>query len=239
MMLKVEGLTKKYRNIVAVDNISFTLNRGDIAGLLGPNGAGKSTTIKTIVGLLRKNSGSITVGDHPHTSRDAKKKFTYVPEAPELYDMLTVWEHLQFIAYAYDVAGFEGKAERLLERFDLWDKKDKLAKELSKGMKQKVSICCGLLPEPLLYLFDEPMIGLDPKSIRETKLIFKELSAQQKTILVSTHLLDSIENLCGRVLVLKQGKIIVDMAMEEMKRKLGNSESVSLEELFLEVTRDE
>lgn len=238
-MLKVEGLTKKYRNIVAVDDISFSLNRGDIVGLLGPNGAGKSTTIKTIVGLLRKNSGNITVANYSHISQEAKKKFTYVPEVPELYDMLTVWEHLQFIAYAYDVADFENKAERLLERFDLWDKKDKLAKELSKGMKQKVSICCGLLPEPDLYLFDEPMIGLDPKSIREAKLIFKELSRKQKTILVSTHLLDSIENLCGWVLVMKQGKIIVDMAMEEMKRKLGNNESVSLEELFLEVTRDE
>jgi ABC-2 type transport system ATP-binding protein len=238
-MLKIEGLTKKYKNVVAVDGISFSLNKGDIVGLLGPNGAGKSTTIKTIVGLLRKNGGSITVADYPHTSREAKKKFTYVPEAPELYDMLTVWEHLQFIAYAYDVTDFEDKAERLLERFDLWGKKDKLAKELSKGMKQKVSICCGLLPDPELYLFDEPMIGLDPRSIREIKLIFKELSRQQKTILVSTHLLDSIENLCDRVLVMKEGKIIVDMTMEEMKRKLGSSESVSLEELFLEVTRDE
>lgn len=238
-MLEVEHLTKKYRSNVAVDDISFTLNQGDIVGLLGPNGAGKSTTIKTIVGLLRKTAGSITIGNYPSTSREAKKKFTYVPEVPELYDMLTVWEHLEFIGYAYHVANFEEKAEKLIERFDLWDKKDKLAQELSKGMKQKVSICCGLLPEPDLYLFDEPMIGLDPKSIRETKLIFKELSEQQKTVLISTHLLDSIENLCHRVLVMKQGKIIVDMAMEEMKKKLGNSENVSLEELFLEVTRDE
>ena len=238
-MLKVECLTKKYKSFVAVDDISFTLNQGEIVGLLGPNGAGKSTTIKTIVGLLRKTAGSITIGNYPNTSLDAKKKFAYVPEAPELYDMLTVWEHLHFIGYAYDVANFEEKAERLIERYDLWDKKDKLTKELSKGMKQKVSICCGLLPEPDLYLFDEPMIGLDPKAIRETKSIFKELSEQQKTVLVSTHMLDSIENLCHRVLVMKKGKIIVDMAMEEMKGKLGNSENVSLEELFLEVTKDE
>ena len=106
-------------------------------------------------------------------------------------------------------------------------------------MKQKVSICCALLPEPDLYLFDEPMIGLDPKSIRETKLIFKELSEQQKTILVSTHLLDSVENLCHRVLVMKQGKILVDMAMDEMKRNFGNDVNISLEDLFLEVTKDE
>jgi ABC-type multidrug transport system ATPase subunit len=238
-MLKVDHLTKKYENVVAVDDISFTIKEGDIVGLLGPNGAGKSTIIKTIAGLLRKTSGSITMGNYPHTAPEARKKFTYVPEVPELYDMLTVWEHLVFIAYAYNVADFEQKAERLIERYDLWDKKDKLAKELSKGMKQKVSICCALLPEPDLYLFDEPMIGLDPKSIRETKVIFKELSEQQKTVLVSTHLLDSIENLCHRVLVMKQGEIIVDMAMEEMKSILGNGESTSLEDLFLEVTRDE
>jgi len=238
-MLKVNRLTKKYKNVVAVDDISFTLNQGDIAGLLGPNGAGKSTTIKTIVGLLRKNAGAVTISGCPSISREAKKKFTYVPEVPELYDMLTVWEHLQFIAYAYEVSDFEEKAERLLERYEMWEQKDKLAKELSKGMKQKVSICCSLLPDPDLFLFDEPMIGLDPKSIRETKLIFKELSEKKKTVLISTHLLDSIENLCQRVLVMKKGKIIIDMAMEEMKSKLGNNELVSLEDLFLEVTKDE
>ncbi|MGI5839775.1 MAG: ABC transporter ATP-binding protein [bacterium] len=237
-MLKVVNLTKKYGRVVAVDDISFTLNQGDIVGLLGPNGAGKSTTLKTVAGLLRKTAGCITIANYPNTSREAKERFAYVPEAPELYDMLTVWEHLQFIGYAYDVGDFAGKAERLLERYEMWDKKDKLAKELSKGMKQKVSICCGLLPEPDLYLFDEPMIGLDPRAIRETKLIFRELSEQGKTVLVSTHLLDSIENLCRRVLVMKEGKIIVDMAMEEMKSKLGSNESISLEDLFLEVTRD-
>jgi len=238
-MLQVEHLTKKYGRVVAVDDISFALHQGDIVGLLGPNGAGKSTTIKTIAGLLRATAGSITIGGHPNNSREAKKQYAYVPEVPELYDMLTVREHLEFIGYAYGVTDAAAKAERLLERYDLWDKKDSLAKELSKGMKQKVSICCGLLPEPALYLFDEPMIGLDPKSIRETKLIFQELSEQGKTVLVSTHLLDSIENLCRRVLVMKQGRIIVDMTMAEMKSKLGNSEDVSLEDLFLEVTKDE
>jgi len=238
-MLTVEHLCKRFRSVVAVDDVSFTLNQGDIVGLLGPNGAGKSTTLKTIAGLLRKSAGSITIDNLPHDSRAAKRKFTYVPEIPELYDMLTVWEHLRFIAYAYDVADFETKAVRLIERYDLWGKKDKLAKELSKGMRQKVSLCCGLLPEPDLYLFDEPMIGLDPKSIRETKTIFQELSAQGKTVLLSTHLLDSIENLCQRVLVMKQGKIILDMTMAEMKRELGSGGQVSLEELFLEVTRDE
>ncbi|WP_366924493.1 ABC transporter ATP-binding protein [Metallumcola ferriviriculae] len=239
-MLKVTRLTKTFKKTTAVDNISFTLNDGDIVGLLGPNGAGKSTTIKTIAGLLRKNTGEITIAGHKNTLLEAKKHFTYVPEVPELYDMLTVREHLQFIAYAYDVPDWKEKVEGLFARYDLLDKQEKLAKELSKGMKQKVSICSGLLPNPDLYLFDEPMIGLDPKAIRETKRIFQELSAQGKTIFISTHLLDSIENLCHRVLVMKNGRIIADGDRAALKAQLGDgSKDYTLEELFLEVTGDE
>jgi len=238
-MLKVKGLLKDYKNVRAVNDISFDLEEGDIVGLLGPNGAGKSTTIKTIAGLLRATYGEITINGHKNTSVEAKANFSYIPEMPELYEMLTVWEHIKFIAYAYKVSNWEEKAEELLRRYDMWDKKDKLSKELSKGMKQKVSICCGLLPDPGLYLFDEPMIGLDPKAIRETKIIFKELSERGKTIFVSTHLLDSIENLCKRVLVMKSGTIIADESVDNLKKKLGNNTDVSLEDVFLEVTKDE
>ncbi|MBS4538722.1 ABC transporter ATP-binding protein [Clostridium sp. D2Q-11] len=238
-MLKVKGLLKDYKNVRAVNDISFDLEEGDIVGLLGPNGAGKSTTIKTIAGLLRATYGDVTINGHKNTSVDAKSNFSYIPEMPELYEMLTVWEHIKFIAYAYKVSNWEEKAEKLLRRYDMWDRKDKLSKELSKGMKQKVSICCGLLPDPGLYLFDEPMIGLDPKAIRETKIIFKELSERGKTIFVSTHLLDSIENLCKRVLVMKSGTIIADESVDNLKKKLGNNTDVSLEDVFLEVTKDE
>ncbi|MTI46359.1 ABC transporter ATP-binding protein [Sporosalibacterium faouarense] len=238
-MLEVKSFTKKFKNIEAVSNISFTMKSGSIVGLLGPNGAGKSTTIKTIAGLLKKTAGEITIGGLPSKSIDAKKKFTYIPEVPELYDMLTVKEHLEFIANAYEVDDWEKKAEKLFKRYDLYDKQDKFGKELSKGMKQKVSICCGLLPEPDLYLFDEPMIGLDPKAIRETKIIFKELKEQGKTVFVSTHLLDSIENVCDRILVMKNGKIIADGDINSLKKQLGNNEHASLEEVFLEVTKDE
>lgn len=238
-MLKVEGLLKDYKNIRAVDNISFNLGEGDIVGLLGPNGAGKSTTIKTIAGLLRSTYGEISIDGYKNTSIEAKSKFSYIPEVPELYEMLTVWEHIKFIAYAYKVSDWEAKAEELLKRYDMWDKKDKFIKELSKGMRQKVSICCGILPDPGLYLFDEPMIGLDPKAIRETKIIFNELSERGKTIFVSTHLLDSIENLCKRVLVMKEGKIIADESVENLKKKAGDNSDASLEDIFLEVTKDE
>ncbi|MBU7006129.1 ABC transporter ATP-binding protein [Phosphitispora fastidiosa] len=135
-MLKVIHVTKKFKNTTAVDDISFTLDPGTIVGLLGPNGAGKSTTLKTIAGLLRKDSGEITIAGHVNTSTEAKKRFSYVPETPELYEMLTVREHLQFIAYAYNVPDWAEKVTKLFARYDLLDKQDKLAKELSKGMKQ-------------------------------------------------------------------------------------------------------
>lgn len=238
-MLEVKSFTKTFKKVDAVKNITFSLEKGSIVGLLGPNGAGKSTTIKTIAGLLRKTSGTIKIEGELNTSIEAKKKFTYIPEVPELYDMLTVKEHLQFIANAYDVDNWEEKAQELFKRYDLYDKQEKLGKELSKGMKQKVSICCGLLPEPELYLFDEPMIGLDPKAIRETKIIFKELKEKGKTVFVSTHLLDSIENVCDRLLVMKNGRIIADGDVETLTVQLGNNEKTSLEEVFLEVTKDD
>lgn len=231
-MLKIKNVSKRFKKVEAVKNISFEMHAGEIVGILGPNGAGKSTTIKMIAGLLRTSEGSITIMGHKNTSIEAKRCFAYIPEFPEIYDMLTVDEHMQFIAQAYGIEAYEEKIEPYYRRFDLSDKKDKLGKELSKGMKQKVSICCGLLTDADLYLFDEPMIGLDPKAIRETKLIMKELKEAGKTVLISTHLLDSIEQSCDRVLVMKSGDIIVDQAMTDLKKNTD----ASLEEIFLEVT---
>ncbi|MBI9014228.1 MAG: ABC transporter ATP-binding protein [Clostridiales bacterium] len=234
-MLRVKNVSKKFKKLEAVKDVSFEITNGEIVGILGPNGAGKSTTIKMIAGLLRTSSGSITIEGHDNRSVKAKKKFAYIPEFPEMYDMLTIDEHMRFIAQAYAVDDWETLMIPYFERFDLLDKRDKLGKELSKGMKQKLSICCGLLTQADLYLFDEPMIGLDPKAIRETKKIMKELAAAGKTILVSTHLLDSIEQICNRVLVMKSGEIIVNSSMDELK---ANS-NLSLEDIFLEVTEDE
>lgn len=235
-MLTIKSITKKFKKTIAVNDVGFTLNKGEITALLGPNGAGKSTLIKTCCGLLKQDSGSINIGTYANRSQQAKRLFSYIPEFPELYELLTVKEHLQFIASAYDVKGWQEKAEKLMKRYDLHDKQQKLAKELSKGMKQKVSICCGLLAEHDLYFFDEPMIGLDPKAIRETKKIFSELAEAGKTILVSTHLLDSIENLCHRVLIMQNGSIISDETMAELKKQISNREDITLEDLFLEVT---
>jgi len=237
-MLKVANLTKQFKKLKAVNDISFEIESGHIVGLLGPNGAGKSTTIKSIGGLLRKTSGEITFNGDDHLSKKSRAKIAYIPEVPELYDLLTAWEHMEFIARAYSIENWEEKAKCYFERFELLDKKEKLAKELSKGMRQKVSICCGLLSEPEMLMFDEPMIGLDPKAIRETKIIFRELAEEGKSIFISTHLIDSIENLCHNVLVMKEGSIIAEGSIEDLRNEHGQ-DGQSLEEIFLEVTKDE
>lgn len=229
-MLKVNQLTKTYDKIKAVDNISFHVKDGEIAVLLGPNGAGKSTTIKSIAGLLRYD-GDIIINDMPNKSIEAKRIFGYVPEAPAVFDMLTIEEHIKYIASAYKMKNYKAKAKTLLEAFDLWDKKDKLGTSLSKGMKQKVSICCALLFEPRVILFDEPMIGLDPKAIKTLKDAFLKLRNNGCTILISTHIIDSVEEVWDRALIMKDGKIVLSRTREELA---NNNES--LEDIFFHVT---
>ena len=231
-MLKVTNLTKKYKNFTAVDNISFQVNKGEIVGLLGPNGAGKSTTIKSIVGLLRITSGTILINGKINDSIDAKKDFAYIPEFPKLYDNLSVWEHIEFIAQAYKIENYENQAIKYLEKYDMLNKKNKLASDLSKGMQQKVSIICNLIIDPEIYFFDEPMIGLDPKAIKETKNIFLYLKNKGKSVFISTHLLDSIEKICDTILIMKDGKIITRGSIEELK----GAKEITLEDLFLEAT---
>lgn len=238
-MLTVEGLVKKYNKQNAVNNITFSLDGGEVVGLLGPNGAGKSTTMKCIVGLLRKTAGEISIGGHDHLSVEAKKLFSYIPETPHVYDLLTVKEHLQFIAQAYSVKNWQEKARELMGIYELDDKQDKLGRDLSKGMRQKVSICCALLPDPQLLFFDEPMIGLDPKAIKNTKRIFNELKAKGKTILVSTHLIDSVETIADRIMIMKDGNIIGNDTLANLKSTLNKDNDSSLEDLFLELTKDE
>lgn len=229
-MLKVKNLTKKYGKTIAANNVNFDVVDGEIAVLLGPNGAGKSTTIKSIAGLLRYE-GSIEICGEHNKSIKAKKHFGYVPESPALYEMLTVYEHLEFIAHAYNVPDFEKKAEILLERFDLSDKRDKIGKELSKGMQQKVSICCALLIEPKVIFFDEPMVGLDPKAIKELKEVFVELKEKKCSIVISTHIIDSIGDIWDKALIMKDGSIILSKTRSEIE-----SSGESLEQIFFRVT---
>lgn len=228
-MLKVNDVIKRYGKVLAVDNMSFEVNAGEIGVLLGPNGAGKSTIIKCIAGLLRYE-GSITIDQLENKSIEAKRLFSYVPEAPGLYDSLTVREHIEFIAKAYSLKDYEGYADLLLKRFDLEDKQDKLGKELSKGMQQKVSICCAAIIRPKVILFDEPMIGLDPKAIKELKSMFLELKDQGCALLISTHIIDSIKEIWDKVLIMNDGHIVEN----RQKSEIGHVDE--LEEIFFRVT---
>lgn len=229
-MLTVTNLSKSYHKVEAVKKVSLDVIGGEIAVLLGPNGAGKSTTIKCITGLLKYN-GEIKIGNNLNKTLQAKKEFAYVPEAPALYDLLTVYEHIEFMANAYGIKDYKEKAETLLERFELTDKKDKLGKELSKGMQQKVSICCALITEPKVILFDEPMVGLDPKAIKELKKVFLELKEQGASIIISTHIIDSVDELWDKALIMKNGEIVFSRTRQELQYR-----NESLEKIFFEVT---
>lgn len=178
-----------------------------------------------------KYEGQIRVNGLNNKSVEAKKIMGYVPEIPSLYPNLTVDEHLEFIARAYKLKDYKKEKEALLQRFDLADKKKKFGDELSKGMQQKLSICCGLLPRPKLILFDEPMIGLDPHAIKELKLLFQELRERGCMVLVSTHMIDSIEELWDTTYIMKQGKIA---AVVERQNLQGSDKS--LEDIFFEIT---
>lgn len=238
MVLEVKNLKKRYGKTFAVNGISFELNRGTIIGLIGPNGAGKTTTIKCIAGLLKPTEGTVCILGNSIKSPEARSNIAYIPETPDVYPMLTVWEHLKFIALAFKLEGWEAKAEELIDRFDLKDKRNELCKNLSKGMTQKVSICCNLLHDPQVILVDEPMVGLDPKAIRELKDAFLSLKEEGKTILISTHLLDNAQSLCDGVIVMKKGSIVAKGSLDELRRTVNAGEQTSLEELFLEVTGD-
>lgn len=229
-MLIVSSLSKTYKKLLANDNLNFQVDPGEIAVLIGPNGAGKSTAIKCITGLLRFQ-GDISICGYQNKSVEAKSNFGYIPEIPAPFETLTVYEHLEFIARAYKVENWQEKSEVLLARLELDDKRKKLGKELSKGMQQKLSICCALLPSPKVVLFDEPLIGLDPHAIKELKSMIVELKEQGCAILISTHMLDSVADFWDKALIMMNGKIAAIRTRKEIE-----STGESLEELFFSIT---
>lgn len=229
-MLVVQNVTKKYGKLVANHNLNFSVGAGEISILVGPNGAGKSTIIKSIAGLLRFE-GKIQIDGKNNKSLEAKHSLGYIPEMPVLYDMVTIWEHMEFIARAYSLENWEDRANRLFERLELDDKKKKLGSELSKGMQQKVSICCGLLPNPKVLLFDEPFIGLDPHAIKELKSMLVEERNSGKAILLSTHMLDSVSEFWDSTNIMIKGEIA---ARRTRKEVIGSGED--LEKLFFDIT---
>ena len=229
-MLTVNHLTKRYGKVNACDDVSFRLDPGSVTVLLGPNGAGKSTLMKSVIGFL-KYEGEITVGGLPNKTTGARRLLGYIPEMPALYPNLTVSEHLEFLARAYRLTDYKQRAEDLLERFELSDRKKKFGDELSKGMQQKLNICLGLLPGPQMLLLDEPMIGLDPHAIKELKSVIEEMRAEGRTLLISTHIIDSVDMLWDRTLIMQDGHIRANLTKPEL-----DARGQSLTEMFFEVT---
>lgn len=229
-MLKAEHVTKKYRKTIAVNDVSFTLEPGSVTVLLGPNGAGKSTLFKSIIGFL-KYTGEITLDGILNKTPEARARMGYIPEMPALYPNLTVKEHMEFLARAYRLKDYRTRADQLLDDFELTDKSKKFGDELSKGMQQKLNLCLGLLPDPEVVIMDEPMIGLDPHAIRKLKEIIEQERSAGKTVIVSTHIIDSVDMLWDRVLIMKEGVLRADMTKDELDQT-----GKTLEQLFFEIT---
>ena len=238
-MLEVKNFTKKYKNgKLAVDNISFTVNNGEIFGFLGPNGAGKSTTIKAIVGLIKKSKGEISI-DGIKLEDDPllyKNKFSYLADNPDLFDKFTAVEYINFVA---DIYGIDEKTrdERLntyLDYFDIREAMADLISSFSHGMKQKLAIISSLIHDPDLLILDEPMVGLDPKSSFHLKKIMRERKEAGKIVFFSTHIMEIAENICDRIAIISNGKIVAQGRLDEIRENLD--EDKSLEELFLELT---
>ena len=227
-MLEIQGLSKSYGKNLAVDDVSFTVPDGQIGILLGPNGAGKSTIIKSIAGLLRYK-GVIRIQGFPARQTEAKKVFGYVPEIPNMFDALTVREHIEYIRMAYQSGITDEEVEKILRDFEMEDKQDKLGNELSKGMMQKVSICCALAVKPKVILLDEPMVGLDPAAIKMLKEVVLKLRDQGVTVLISTHMLEMVEELWEIMFVMEKGHIVGSYTKSDAEGK-------DLDELFFAMT---
>jgi ABC-2 type transport system ATP-binding protein len=238
-MIRVLDYHKQYRETVAVSALSFEVAGGAVLGLLGPNGAGKTTTLRALAGIIPPTRGRLFVAGHDVVAEPvaAKGRLAYVPDDPKLFDTLTVWEHLQFMAAAYHVADYSAGATKLLEQFELVEKRDTAAQELSRGMRQKVAVCCAYLHEPQAILFDEPLTGLDPRAIRTLKDSIVARSAAGAAVIISSHLLSLIEDLCSHLLILHRGRSLFCGPIADARTAFaGLPPDASLEEVFFRAT---
>ncbi len=240
-MIEVSGLGKRYGDFVAVRDLSFSVRSGEVLGLVGPNGAGKTSTLRSIAGIIPPSAGKVAIDGHDLGSAPvaAKRVLAFFSDEPRLFDYLTVRQHLAFVARIYGVTGHEAIAQPLLEEFEIADKADELPGALSRGMKQKLAIACGLLHAPKVMFFDEPLTGLDPLGIRRMKNSILRRASAGAAIVLSSHLLHLLEEVCTHVLILKQGAKIAGGTLAEVSAQFSNGETgVSLEEIFIRATGD-
>ena len=238
-MIRLNQLTKRYGRFTAVDRIDLAVPSGELFGFLGPNGAGKTTTFRMIAGILRPTSGSIEIGGIDINQRplEAKARLGFIPDRPFVYDKLTGAEFLRFVAALYGQQGpvVERRIDELLELFELRRWKDELTESYSHGMRQKLIISGALVHRPEVIVVDEPMVGLDPRSARLLKDLFRQFVSRGGTVLMSTHTLEVAETMCDRIAIIHGGKIVAAGDMAELQEQTS-SEHLGLEDLFLKLT---
>ena len=237
-MIRVDDYHKLYGTTAAVAGLSFDVLGGQVLGLLGPNGAGKTTTMRAIAGIIPPTRGRLSVGGRDVVAEPvaAKRLLAYVPDDPKLFDALTVWEHLRFTAAAYRMDAWEADGVALLEQFELTPHRQKLGQELSRGMRQKVAICCAYLHRPSAVLFDEPLTGLDPHGIRQMKASVQQRAAAGAAVVVSSHLLALVEDLCTHLLILHHGRSLFFGPVADARAAMGSAADSTLEDVFFRAT---
>lgn len=237
-MIEVEGLSKLYGEFAAVTDLTFTVRPGEVLGLVGPNGAGKTSTLRCLAGIIPQSRGTVRIAGHNLAAEPvaAKRQLAFFSDEPRLFDYLTVEQHLQFTARIYGIADCAQRIPPLLQELELSDKAALLPGELSRGMKQKVQIACGLLHSPSVVFFDEPLTGLDPLAIRRMKDTIRRLSREGAAIVISSHLLHLLEELCSHVLILKRGIKVAHGTLEEVRQRFAaGTPDASLEEVFVRI----
>jgi len=235
-MIDVREFKKAYGKTLAVAGLTFQVKPTEVWGLVGHNGAGKTTTMRAIAGLLAPSTGELSINgvSVDDSGLEAKRSLAYLPDDPQLFEALTVAEHLRFFASAYNLTDFAAEAQSLLEYFELHDKLDTPAEDLSRGMRQKLAICCGYLHSPTAILFDEPFTGLDPLAIRRLKASIQSRAAAGAAIVVSSHLLAMVEDLCTHFLMLAHGKPTFCGTHQQLFELHGDD--ATLEEVFFQAT---
>ncbi len=238
-LIQIDELVKDYAGHRAVDSLSISVAGGEILGLVGPNGAGKTTTLRCLAGIVPATSGRIHIAGHDLTEApvEARRGLAFVPDEPHLFDHLTVSDHLELFARLYDVAESTSRAEKLLRENALWDRRHAFPGELSRGMKQKLLLSCALLHSPKVLILDEPLTGLDPAAMRRTKRTIIATAAAGAAVLISSHMLHLVEEICGRILIINNGRRAVAGTLDEIRAAVPDlSGDADLEEIFLRAT---